>query len=97
LNGKVERAQRTALEEFWPTVDPKDPDLPGRLEGWRAFYNLHRPHGSLGGRTPAERIEALAPKMLPLEAIHAAYDPSKEFIRSQFTRYRWLPTTPRVA
>jgi transposase InsO family protein len=25
LNGKVERVQRTALEEFWPTVTPKDP------------------------------------------------------------------------
>jgi transposase InsO family protein len=25
LNGKVERVQRTAREEFWPTVDPKDP------------------------------------------------------------------------
>ncbi len=23
LNGKVERVQRTALEEFWPTVDPR--------------------------------------------------------------------------
>ena len=25
LNGKVERVQRTAPEEFWPTVDPKRP------------------------------------------------------------------------
>ena len=29
-------------------------------------------------------------------AIQAAYDPSREFIRSQNTRYRWLPTNPRV-
>ena len=28
LNGKVERVQRTALEEFWPTVDPKAPASP---------------------------------------------------------------------
>src|SRR5215203_5857490 len=32
LNGKVERVQRTALEEFWPTVDPKGPDLATQLE-----------------------------------------------------------------
>ena len=27
LNGKVERVQKTALEEFWPTVDLKDPEI----------------------------------------------------------------------
>jgi transposase InsO family protein len=49
LNGKVERVQRTALEEFWSTVDPKGPDLAARLEEWRTFYNHHRPHSALGG------------------------------------------------
>ena len=42
LNGKVERVQRTALEEFWPTVDPEDPGLTAQLEAWRTFYNHHR-------------------------------------------------------
>src|SRR3954469_4072292 len=97
LNGKVERVQRTALEEFWPTVDPTAPDLAVRLEEWRTFYNHHRPHGALGGGTPAERIEELAPTIPAPEAVHAAYDPSREPIRSQNTRYRWLPTTARVA
>ena len=96
LNGKVERVQRTALEEFWPTVDPKDPALAARLEGWRTFYDHHRPHGALGGGTPAERIAELAPTIPTREAVRAAYDPSREFIRSQNTRYRWLPTNPRV-
>jgi transposase InsO family protein len=27
LNGKIERAQRTVLEEFWPTVDAQAPDV----------------------------------------------------------------------
>jgi transposase InsO family protein len=27
LNGKVERVQRTVLEEFWPTVDVKAPEM----------------------------------------------------------------------
>ena len=96
LSGKVERVQRTALEEFWPTVDPKDPDLAAQLEVWRSFYNHDRPHSSLGGSTPAERIAELAPKIPTREAVHATYDPSREFIRSQNTRYRWLPTKARV-
>ena len=96
LNGKVERVQRTALEEFWPTVDPKDPDLAAQLEQWRSFYNHHRPHSALGGSTPAERITELTATIPSLEAIHAAYDPSREFIRRQNTRYRWLPTNARV-
>jgi len=96
LNGKVERVQRTALEEFWPTVDPRDPDLAAHLAAWQGFYNHHRPHSALGAGTPAERIAELAPKIPTPEAVRAAYDPSREFIRSQNTRYRWLPTNPRV-
>ena len=96
LNGKVERVQRTALEEFWPTVEPEGPDLAVQLEAWRTFYNHHRPHSALGGGTPAERIAELAPKIPTPEAVRAAYDPKREFIRSQNTRYRWLPTNARV-
>jgi transposase InsO family protein len=96
LDGKVERVQRTALEEFWPTVDPKDPGLAAHLAAWQGFYNHHRPHGALGAGTPAERIAELAPKIPTSEAVRAAYDPSREFIRSQNTRYRWLPTNARV-
>jgi transposase InsO family protein len=96
LNGKVERVQRTALEEFWPTVDPKDPDLAAQLEAWRTFYNHHRLHSALGGSTPAERIAELSPKIPTREAVQAAYDRKREFLRSQNTRYRWLPTNARV-
>jgi hypothetical protein len=60
------------------------------------LYNHDRPHSALGGSTPAERIAELATKIPTLEAIQAAYDPSREFIRSQNTRYRWLPTKARV-
>ena len=93
LNGKVERVQRTALEEFWPTASLKAPELPSQLETWRCFYNQHRPHTSLGGKTPAERIKDLAEVIPSPEAIHAAYDPAKEIIRPQNTRWRWLPST----
>lgn len=104
LNGKslpptrsgVERVQRTALEEFWPTVDLRDPDLAAQLQTWRTFYNHDRPHSSLGGSTPVERLAELATRIPTLETIQAAYDPSREFIRSQNTRYRWLPTNTCV-
>jgi transposase InsO family protein len=96
LNGKVERVQRTALEEFWPTVNLKAPDLPAQLEAWRTFYNTNRPHGSLGGNTPSTRLAELAAKIPTLEAVQAAYDPSKEFIRGPNTRYRWVATSTRV-
>lgn len=38
LNGKVERVQKTALEESWPAVDLKDPELEARLAEWQHFY-----------------------------------------------------------
>jgi transposase InsO family protein len=96
LNGKVERVQRTALEEFWAVADLEDPALAQQLEAWRTFYNRHRPHSALGGRTPAERIAELTAEIPAPEAIRAAYHPDKERVRRQNTRYRWLPTNARV-
>ena len=97
LNGKVERVQRTALEEFWPTAGLADPGLPGRLEEWRCFYNQHRPHTALGGRTPAERIEARAELIPSPEIVRSAYDPAKEIIRTPNSRWRWASTNACVA
>jgi transposase InsO family protein len=96
LNGKVERVQRTAREEFWAAVDLEDPALARQLEAWRTSYDRHRPHSALGGRTPAERIAELTAKVPAAEAIWAAYDPDKERIRRPNSRYRWLPTNARV-
>jgi transposase InsO family protein len=31
LNGKVERTHRADREEFWDTVDPKDPEIEAKL------------------------------------------------------------------
>ena len=33
-----------------------DVDLHAKLAEWEAFYNYHRPHGGLGGKTPYERL-----------------------------------------
>jgi transposase InsO family protein len=42
LNGKVERSQRTDLEEFYPTVDLRAEDLLEQLGVWQTHYNEHR-------------------------------------------------------
>ena len=80
LNGKVERVQRTALEEFWPTVDLGDPELEDRLAEWQHFYNWDRPHDSLGGRPPIDRVCDLLREAPTGEEIAANYDPTREFI-----------------
>jgi len=81
LNGKVERSQRTDLDEFYPTVDPKSPDLQQRLEEWQDHYNQYRPHGSLHGHTPWEAwLERLA--LTPFhDDVEARFDDSVERIR----------------
>jgi transposase InsO family protein len=81
LNGKVERSQRTDLEEFYPTVDLAAPDLSARLRDWQDHYNQHRVHGSLGGRTPWEVWYERAHKTPLFEEVEAKYDQSVERLR----------------
>ncbi|HEY6203428.1 MAG TPA: IS481 family transposase [Candidatus Limnocylindria bacterium] len=60
LNGKVERSHRIDAEEFYRMLEGvviDDANLFNRkLQEWEDFYNYHRPHGSLGGQTPYERL-----------------------------------------
>jgi transposase InsO family protein len=56
-NGKVERLIQTLLREWayaaaYPTSTARTRALPGYL----AWYNTTRPHKSLGGLPPAERL-----------------------------------------
>lgn len=63
LNGAVERAHRTHLEEFY-TVVPFALDVPTlnrQLRQWERTYNTQRPHQALGYRTPAEVMATFAP------------------------------------
>jgi hypothetical protein len=57
------------------------------------LYNQHRPHTALGGKTPAERVKDLAGLIPSPETVHAAYDPTKEIIRSQNSRWLWRAST----
>jgi len=75
LNGKVERPPLTDLPEFWTRYDPKDPAISQRIEEWQFDYNWRRPHGSLAGKTPIERLGDLA-STTPLQEDVAASRPS---------------------
>lgn len=83
LNGKVERVQRTDLEEFYAIQKLDSPDLKQELGYWQHFYNWHRPHSSLGGKTPIDRIIELSNKTPFSDEIEASYDESKENIQIQ--------------
>jgi len=55
LNGKVERSHRTDDIEFYQLLTyTDDVDLNKKLAQWEEFYNFHRPHSSLKGKTPYE-------------------------------------------
>jgi transposase InsO family protein len=83
LNGKVERAQKTDLVEFYATVDLKNPDLKGLLGEWQHFYNWLRPHGGLNGKAPMDRYFELIDKTPFSSDVEKRFDASKETIRVQ--------------
>jgi transposase InsO family protein len=59
-NGKVERFNRTLLEE-WAYVRKysSEADRRGRLDNWLHLYNHHRCHTALGGQPPITRVDTL--------------------------------------
>ena len=83
LNGKVERTQKTDLQEFYTTVDLKDPNLFLHLKEWQHYYNWDRIHGSLNGKTPIDVYHELSNKTPLLEEVLEHYDPAKEHIQEQ--------------
>lgn len=82
MNGKVERAQKTMLIEFYATENLNDPQLPLKLAEWQHFYNWFRVHGSLG-TTPIEKLCQLSDKTPYWEDVERLFDPSKEYYRAQ--------------
>jgi transposase InsO family protein len=81
LNGKVERSQRTDLEEFYPTVDVGSVDLHDLLQQWQHYYNWERPHSSLGGKTPIDKWSECLEKIPLQEEVEVNFDSSRERIR----------------
>jgi transposase InsO family protein len=60
-NGKVERFNRTLLEE-WAYVRsyPTNEQRSELLEAWLHMYNHHRSHTALGGLPPVARLNNLS-------------------------------------
>jgi transposase InsO family protein len=81
LNGKVERAQKTDLDDFWSTVDAEDPQLDLRLAEWQHHYNWERAHGSLGGKTPMDRFLELIRQTPFWNDVHKEYRWGQERIQ----------------
>ncbi len=55
-NGKAERFIQTALREWaYGRTCRHSSERTGELEAWLHDYNFHRPHSSLGLKTPASR------------------------------------------
>jgi len=56
-NGKVERFNRTLLEEWaYIRIYVRDCDRTRALARWPHMYNHLRPHSSLGGQPPISRV-----------------------------------------
>jgi putative transposase len=57
-------------------------DARQKIEAWRQDYNRHRPHSSLGYRTPEEfaamtEIRAWTRKLLPIKESSSRIQPSR--------------------
>jgi hypothetical protein len=50
-NGKLERTHRANREDFWDTVDPKDPEIEAKLSEGQHHRNWHRPHWAVSRRS----------------------------------------------
>jgi transposase InsO family protein len=81
LNGKVERSQGTDLQEFW--ANRNSPSLADAqdLECWQFDYNWRRPHGSLRGRRPVDRLAEVTDRIPDREQIALKFDETREPLR----------------
>jgi transposase InsO family protein len=82
LNGKVERAQRTDLEEFYATNNLQDPYLRDHLSEWQHYYNWGRVHGTIG-MAPIDRFLELNNKTPFWDEVIENYGRSNEMFRKQ--------------
>ena len=78
LNGKVERSQQTDKTEFWNLIDLSDKtlDLNAMAMEWQEFYNKKRPHSSLNGKTPMQKLKSVE-HLIPIQP-----DVSEKFLES---------------
>ena len=73
--------QRTMLEEFWATVDPKADGAEDQLAVWVQYYNWDRAHEALSSATPVDRIFECIEKTPLWDEVGDAYKADQERIR----------------
>jgi transposase InsO family protein len=83
LNGKVERAHKTALDEFYTTADLNSCSISDHLSEWQHFYNWERGHGAHNGKSPMDRYFELIQKTPYSDEVALSYDPSNEHFRAR--------------
>lgn len=84
LNGKVERSQQTDIREFYATTDLSDfVKLQASLAEWEFYYNWHRPHGSLKGKSTIDITVELGDITPFSDEVYDNYDITKEHIQLQ--------------
>lgn len=85
LNGKVERSQKTDKSEFYPTIDISVglEELDRLLAEWQHYYNWERPHSSLKGLTPIDRVTEISDQTPLSEEVIQHYQIKKERLQEQ--------------
>lgn len=83
--------QRTDLQEFYATVDPSLPIevLNEQLEGYAAYYNFERIHGSIGCTPDKRYTERLKATPCSYE-VWEMYDAAAEQERHRFFGMEWM-------
>ncbi len=75
----IQRVQTDRGREFfYATADLKAPDLAEQAACWQHSYRWDRPHSSLGGNTPIDRVCELTEQTPLHEEVDALYDPDQE-------------------
>lgn len=83
LNGKVERAQKIVLDEFFSIATITCDDLADQLQEWQHYYNWHRNHGAHNGKTPMDRYFEKIYQTPLWEDVERLYDSAKERLQEQ--------------
>ena len=91
LNGKVERAQETDLQEFYAVADLSLPidALNDQLFEYQNYYNYDRTHGSIGCTPDRRYSERL--KITPFsDEVWERFNPAAEQRRHRFLGLEWF-------
>ena len=95
FDGKIERLFRTLRIWLRMAVMPLGiSSLHRRLDRYRTWYNQHRPHAALDGRTPQEAWEGIElPEPIPIRAT----DPDEIVVHVQRRPYHGDPALPVIS